>query len=73
MFRLYHDKVQNPDRVVTDENGLIRMDDWEMREDVQKEVMDNCIGLSRAVFSCYSIGNKISIFCFFLYILCLKY
>lgn len=41
MFRLYHDKVQNPDGVVTDENGLIRVDDWEMREDVQKEVMEN--------------------------------
>ena len=41
MFRLFHDKVQNPDGVVTDEDGLIRVDDWEMREDVQKEVMEN--------------------------------
>ena len=29
------------DGVVTDENGLIRVDDWEMREDVQKAVMEN--------------------------------
>lgn len=41
MFRLFHDKVQNPDGVVTDAEGLIRVDDWEMREDVQKEVMAN--------------------------------
>lgn len=39
MVRLFTDKlfVEAP---VTDEIGLIRLDDWEMREDVQKEVMD---------------------------------
>ena len=38
MCRLFTEKlfVENP---VTDENGQIRLDDWEMREDVQKEVM----------------------------------
>ncbi len=39
MVRLFTDKlfVESP---VTDEKGQIRLDDWEMREDVQKEVMD---------------------------------
>ena len=39
MVRLFTDKlfVEN---IVTDEKGQIRLDDWEMREDVQKEVMD---------------------------------
>lgn len=39
MARLFTDKlfVENP---VTDEQGQIRLDDWELREDVQKEVMD---------------------------------
>jgi len=39
MVRLFTDKlfVEN---MVTDEKGQIRLDDWEMREDVQKEVMD---------------------------------
>lgn len=39
MSRLFTDKlfVESP---VTDEKGQIRLDDWEMREDVQKEVMD---------------------------------
>ena len=38
MCRLFTEKlfVENP---ITDENGQIRLDDWEMREDVQKEVM----------------------------------
>lgn len=38
MCRLFTEKlfVENP---VTDENGQIRLDDWEMREDVQTEVM----------------------------------
>lgn len=38
MVRLFTDKlfVGNP---VTDEKGQIRLDDWEMREDVQSEVM----------------------------------
>ena len=39
MARLFTDKlfVETP---VTDEKGQIRLDDWEMREDVQNEVMD---------------------------------
>ena len=39
MVRLFTDKlfVETP---ITDEKGQIRLDDWEMREDVQKEVMD---------------------------------
>ena len=38
MVRLFTDKlfVDNP---VTDEKGQLRLDDWEMREDVQSEVM----------------------------------
>lgn len=41
MYRLYHDKVLSTNGTLVDESGLIRVDDWEMREDVQKEVMDN--------------------------------
>ena len=37
--RLFTDKLFNGE-VVVDETGKIRLDDWEMREDVQKEVMD---------------------------------
>lgn len=39
MARLFTDKLF-ADPLVTDEKGQIRLDDWEMREDVQKEVMD---------------------------------
>jgi len=39
MARLYTEKLFNGAPVV-DEKGQIRLDDWEMREDVQKEVMD---------------------------------
>lgn len=39
MVRLFEDKLF-VDAPVTDEKGQIRLDDWEMREDVQKEVMD---------------------------------
>lgn len=39
MVRLFTEKLfaESP---VTDEKGQIRLDDWEMREDVQKEVME---------------------------------
>ena len=37
--RLYTEKLFNGE-VSTDESGKIRLDDWELREDVQKEVMD---------------------------------
>jgi enoyl-[acyl-carrier protein] reductase / trans-2-enoyl-CoA reductase (NAD+) len=37
MYRLFHDKLSWSSSE-TDKEGLIRMDDWEMREDIQKEV-----------------------------------
>lgn len=36
MYRLFHDKLSKPE---TDQNGMIRMDDWEMQADVQDAVM----------------------------------
>ncbi len=39
MSRLFTEKLFDGD-VKTDEQGMIRLDDWEMREDVQKAVMD---------------------------------
>lgn len=39
MARLYTEKLFNGE-VLTDETGKIRLDDWELREDVQKEVME---------------------------------
>lgn len=39
MARLFTEKLFNGD-IVLDETGKIRLDDWELREDVQKEVMD---------------------------------
>lgn len=39
MARLFTDKLFG-ETPITDEKGQIRLDDWEMREDVQKEVMD---------------------------------
>lgn len=39
MARLYTEKLFNGE-VPVDEKGMIRLDDWEMREDVQSEVMD---------------------------------
>lgn len=39
MSRLFTEKLFNGE-VVLDETGKIRLDDWELREDVQKEVMD---------------------------------
>jgi enoyl-[acyl-carrier protein] reductase/trans-2-enoyl-CoA reductase (NAD+) len=44
--RLYRDRLygpgaaENPAAVPVDEEGRIRIDDWEMREDVQKAVLD---------------------------------
>ncbi|MDR2079427.1 MAG: trans-2-enoyl-CoA reductase family protein [Treponema sp.] len=43
IVRLYRDRLytpetaQNPLKVITDSEGRIRIDDWEMREDVQRE------------------------------------
>ncbi|MBQ9701164.1 MAG: trans-2-enoyl-CoA reductase family protein [Lachnospiraceae bacterium] len=39
MCRLYTEKLFGGE-VPTDKNGMIRLDDWEMREDVQQAVMD---------------------------------
>ncbi len=38
--RLFVTRLYVDGEVVTDENGLIRLDDWEMRDDVQQEVVD---------------------------------
>jgi enoyl-[acyl-carrier protein] reductase/trans-2-enoyl-CoA reductase (NAD+) len=38
--RLYAAESGNPEMVPVDRKGRIRIDDWEMREDVQKAVMD---------------------------------
>ncbi|MDR0943205.1 MAG: trans-2-enoyl-CoA reductase family protein [Ruminococcus sp.] len=39
MYRLFAEKLYNPEGVIpTDENGLIRMDDFEMAPDIQAEV-----------------------------------
>ncbi|MDE5778522.1 MAG: trans-2-enoyl-CoA reductase family protein [Lachnospiraceae bacterium] len=40
MYRLYSDKVFGENGILLDKDGMIHLDDWEMREDVQKEVMD---------------------------------
>ena len=40
MYRLFHDKILGTHGVETDESGLVRVDDLEMREDVQQEVME---------------------------------
>jgi enoyl-[acyl-carrier protein] reductase/trans-2-enoyl-CoA reductase (NAD+) len=38
MVRLFRDHLYSGKPLVTDEAGRIRLDDWEMREDVQAEV-----------------------------------
>ena len=38
--RLYAAESVNPKKVPVDSEGRIRIDDWEMREDVQKAVME---------------------------------
>lgn len=40
MYRLYKDRLYSGGQVPVDEQGRIRIDDWEMREDVQAEVAD---------------------------------
>lgn len=40
MERLYKEKIFGTEGVVLSEDGMIHMDDWEMREDVQSEVME---------------------------------
>ena len=38
MYRLFNDRLYNGNTIPTDEKGRIRVDDWEMRADVQDEV-----------------------------------
>jgi enoyl-[acyl-carrier protein] reductase/trans-2-enoyl-CoA reductase (NAD+) len=38
MQRLYQDRLYNPNGIALDDKGRIRIDDWEMREDVQEQV-----------------------------------
>lgn len=38
MYRLFSNRLYGPQAVPVDEEGRIRLDDWEMREDVQAEV-----------------------------------
>lgn len=40
MYRMIHDKIYNSNGVVTDESHLVRMDDWEMKPEVQEAVFD---------------------------------
>jgi enoyl-[acyl-carrier protein] reductase/trans-2-enoyl-CoA reductase (NAD+) len=40
MYRLFHDRLFGPEFGPTDPEGRIRLDDWEMREDVQREVQE---------------------------------
>ncbi|MFW6233841.1 MAG: bifunctional NADH-specific enoyl-ACP reductase/trans-2-enoyl-CoA reductase, partial [Spirochaetota bacterium] len=39
-YRLFAERLYGGTDVPTDEHGRIRVDDWEMREDIQKEVLD---------------------------------
>ncbi|MEF2968425.1 enoyl-ACP reductase FabV [Paenibacillus sp. M1] len=38
MYRLFAERLYGPENVPVDEEGRIRIDDWEMRDDVQAEV-----------------------------------
>ncbi len=40
IYRLYKDFLYNKDGVKTDSEGRIRIDDWEMKPEIQKEVAD---------------------------------
>ena len=40
MYRLISEKLFNGGEVPVDSDNRIRLDDWELREDVQKEVLD---------------------------------
>lgn len=54
MYRLYADRLYRTDRkVLVDGQGLIRIDDWEMREDVQEAVS--------ALWSKIDAGNLITV------------
>ncbi|MDO5155892.1 MAG: trans-2-enoyl-CoA reductase family protein [Eubacteriales bacterium] len=40
MYRLFSDKIYTGMQLCVQEDGMLHVDDWEMREDVQNEVMD---------------------------------
>lgn len=40
MYRMIHDRIFTPEGIITDEQGLIRMDDWEMKPEVQDRVKE---------------------------------
>lgn len=40
MYRLYHEKLFSGAKPATDDMGRIRMDDWEMKPEIQKEISD---------------------------------
>ncbi len=40
IYRMFHDRIYTDGDVVTDENHLIRMDDYEMKPEVQEAVFD---------------------------------
>jgi enoyl-[acyl-carrier protein] reductase/trans-2-enoyl-CoA reductase (NAD+) len=40
IYRLFAQRLYSGESVLTDENGRIRIDDWEMREDVQEKVLE---------------------------------
>jgi len=41
MYRIFHDYLYAQKPASTDPEGRIRLDDWEMREDVQREVLQH--------------------------------
>jgi enoyl-[acyl-carrier protein] reductase / trans-2-enoyl-CoA reductase (NAD+) len=49
MYRLFADRAVDPAYVAVDDAGRIRMDDWEMADDVQKEVADRWTKLTGEV------------------------
>ncbi|MGN1119295.1 MAG: bifunctional NADH-specific enoyl-ACP reductase/trans-2-enoyl-CoA reductase, partial [Oscillospiraceae bacterium] len=46
MYRLFHSKLFGEGNVPTDDEGRIRLDDWEMEQDVQDEVTKLWEGLT---------------------------
>lgn len=40
MYRLWGEKIFGNNGILVEEDGMLHVDDWEMREDVQNEVMD---------------------------------
>ncbi|HAP42616.1 MAG: trans-2-enoyl-CoA reductase [Spirochaetes bacterium GWD1_61_31] len=47
-LRLYRERLLAPGSILTDERGRIRLDDWEMREDVQKATATQMIYATEA-------------------------